>query len=66
MAWIKSSFCKADQPMCVEACLDHTGLVRLRDSKDPDTVLSLDPGDWHAFKLGLAAGDFDDLPTIDD
>ena len=67
MTWTRSSFCATDHQTgnCVEAAVDPDGPVMLRDSKHPDTVLLLDPGDWVAFKLGCVAGDFDDLPTID-
>lgn len=65
--WTRSSFCNTDHATenCVEAAVAPDGWVKLRDSKHPDLVLLLDPGDWSAFKLGCAAGDFDDLPTID-
>ena len=51
--------------MCVEAAVAPDGWVKVRDSKEPETVLLLDPGDWQAFKLGVVAGDFDDLPVIE-
>jgi len=66
MNWTRSSSCKIDTPMCVEAALAPDGMVRLRDSRRPELVLVLDPGDWQAFKGGVWAGDFDDLPTVDE
>lgn len=67
MTWKRSSACNTDHVTgnCVEACLDTDGLVRIRDSRQPDTVLALDPGDWSAFTAGIRCGDFDDLPTIE-
>jgi hypothetical protein len=68
MTWQRSSLCATDHQTgnCVEAAVDTEGLVKLRDSREPGTVLLLDPGDWAAFKAGVAVGDFDDLPTIDE
>lgn len=68
MTWKRSSFCGTDHvtEQCVEAAVDPDGLVKLRDSKQPGTVLLLDPGDWSAFKAGIAVGDFDDLPEHDE
>lgn len=65
MTWRRSSACKADSPMCVEAAVAPDGWVKLRDSKDPSVVLTLDPGDWDAFVAGIVRGDFSDLPVDD-
>ena len=64
--WTRSSLCSTDQATgnCVEAAVAPDGWVKLRDSKDPSVVLTLDPGDWSAFKAGVVVGDFDDLPEI--
>lgn len=68
MTWTRSSHCSTDHQTgnCVEAAVDTNGLIRLRDSHQPELVLALDPGDWSAFTAGIRSGDFDDLPTIDD
>lgn len=68
MTWKRSSSCGTDHvtEQCVEAAVAPDGPVMLRDSKHPETVLFLDPGDWDAFVAGVLAGDFSDLPTIDD
>lgn len=59
MDWIRSSFCKADDPMCVEV-LVSAEQVAVRDSKHPhDAVLVFTTDEWDAFKLGIIAGDFD-------
>lgn len=64
--WTRSSQCKTDHVTgnCVEAAINADGLVLLRDSRTPDVVLVLDPGDWDAFLGGVAAGDFAELPTL--
>lgn len=59
MDWIRSSFCKADDPMCVEV-LRLTDQVAVRDSKHPhDAVLVFTNDEWDAFCAGVIAGDFD-------
>lgn len=67
MDWKRSSLCKTDHVTgnCVEAAVAQDGWVKVRDSREPGTVLLLDPGDWSAFLAGAKAGDFDDLPVID-
>jgi hypothetical protein len=60
--WIKSSFCSADKPQCVEVKLTDSGEAELRDSKlGPlfSPVLSFTAGEWEAFVAGVKAGEFD-------
>jgi hypothetical protein len=56
LTWQKSSFCIED------ACLEvakTSDAVSLRDSKAPDTVLTLTAADWQAFLAGVKTGEFD-------
>jgi hypothetical protein len=40
MEWKKSSFCKADQPMCVEVSrITDLDTVTVRNSRNPDDQL---------------------------
>ena len=56
LTWQKSSFCSED------ACLEMAEVgatVLLRESKTPETVLTLTAADWRAFVAGVRAGEFD-------
>lgn len=58
MIWFKSSFCNADQPMCVEvARVDDR--IYLRDSRGDITRYT--PDEFDKFISGVKAGEFDDL-----
>ena len=75
MDWKRSSRCAADSPQCVEVawqsasdcvsgdCVEASlrdGMVRVRDSKDPDgPMLTFTPAEWEAFLAGAKAGEFD-------
>jgi hypothetical protein len=56
----RSSFCRTDQPMCVEVDLaDAPARVRVRDSKKPTSpVLTFTGDEWDAFIAGVKAGEF--------
>ena len=57
--WIKSSYCAADKPQCVEVRLSPgSSWVRVRDSKNPDDELLFTQGEWSAFVAGVKAGEF--------
>lgn len=56
--WIKSSYCAADKPQCVEVQRFGT-LMRVRDSKNPAAVLKFTADEWAAFVAGVKAGEFD-------
>jgi hypothetical protein len=58
--WIRSSFCAADKPQCVEVRDTPRG-VELRDSKlgDDSPVLLYTHEEWEAFTAGVRAGEFD-------
>ena len=56
--WIKSSYCAADKPQCVEVAFGDHG-VHVRDSKNPGPVLCFTADEWSAFLAGMKAGEFD-------
>lgn len=57
--WKRSSFCKADEPMCVEVFVGGNG-VAVRDSKNPaGPMLSFTADEWSAFVAGVKNGEFD-------
>ncbi|MEX2984591.1 DUF397 domain-containing protein [Streptomyces sp. C36] len=59
VTWKKSSF-SGDRDECVEAGkLD--GKVVIRESDDPEVIVSTTPAKWRAFILGVKAGEFDHL-----
>ncbi|MEW1721845.1 DUF397 domain-containing protein [Streptomyces sp. NPDC093109] len=61
LSWQKSSFTAGDT-QCFELAPLPAGGVALRDSKNPaGPHLCFTPGEWQAFKSGMAAGDFDNL-----
>jgi hypothetical protein len=59
--WKTSTFCKADDPMCVEVELNwEPGKIGVSDSKDADgPVLVFTDDEWAAFVAGVKAGEFD-------
>jgi len=56
-AWTRSSFCNADQPMCVEVLAD-IDTIRVRDSKAPSVTLEFTRAEWDSFLAGVLAGEF--------
>ncbi|MFF2146846.1 DUF397 domain-containing protein [Kitasatospora sp. NPDC058190] len=58
LEWRKSSFSGA-QSECVEMASGVTGVVPVRDSKDPDGPTLLFPADaWSSFLAGVKGGEF--------
>jgi len=61
--WIKSSYCAADKPQCVEVRLTAKNTVEVRDSKWTGTgtgpFLTFTRTEWDAFTNGVKAGEFD-------
>ena len=57
-----SSFCSLGD--CVEVGQVPGGSVTVRDTKDPErrTSLVFTRDEWHAFVLGVKAGEFDPQP----
>lgn len=61
LLWQKSSF-TANNGECFELAPLPDGGVAVRDSKNPSGPhLCFTRGEWHAFKEGIGAGDFDNL-----
>lgn len=61
--WRKSSRSSGNGGQCVEVATNLSGVVAVRDSKDPeDPKLIFTPAEWRAFISGLKAGDFALLP----
>lgn len=67
--WIKSSFCNADKPQCVEVMRrdydEGLTLIYVRDSKQNPTgdMLGFTPEEWKSFVMAVKAGEFD-LETL--
>ena len=57
--WKKSSYCKADSPMCTEVDGLDDVYVHVRNSRTPHTIVTFDREEWQAFIDGVKAGDFD-------
>lgn len=57
--WIRSSACKADQPMCVEAHFIQGGDVLLRSSVNPASTITVTDAEWDVFLAGVREGEFD-------
>ncbi|MFH9354148.1 DUF397 domain-containing protein [Kitasatospora sp. NPDC017646] len=56
--WRKSTYSNG-QGDCIEVADGITGLVPVRDSKDPHgPALGFSPAAWRAFVAGIRAGDF--------
>lgn len=59
LIWLRARRC--DAGTCVEVA--HYGVqVLVRDSKDPDRVLTFDRQEWAAFLDGVYSGDFVGVP----
>ncbi|MER7669342.1 DUF397 domain-containing protein [Kitasatospora sp. NPDC096128] len=57
LSWQKSSF-SGDQANCLEIASDD-GLVYIRESDDPTTVVTTTRAKLHAWINGAKAGEFD-------
>ncbi|GHJ27295.1 DUF397 domain-containing protein [Streptomyces hygroscopicus] len=58
--WRKSTFSE-EASSCVYVAAAGKGKIRLRESDDPDVILSTTPASLRAFIRGAKAGDFDCL-----
>ncbi|ARF80850.1 DUF397 domain-containing protein [Kitasatospora aureofaciens] len=59
LTWRKSSYSGGEGGNCVEVADGITGLIPVRDSKDPHgPALGFSPAAWRAFVAGIRAGDF--------
>jgi hypothetical protein len=60
LRWRKSSRSGNGGGNCVEVASLASGIVAVRDSKDPDGPrLTFTPAEWEAFTAGVRAGEFD-------
>lgn len=60
MKW-KGSRC-SNPSGCVEVGIDsETGMVHVRDTNDPETVVKVTPTDWYNFILDVKDGHHDDI-----
>jgi hypothetical protein len=59
MKWQKSSLCRADEPMCAEVYGLESEFVAIRDSKRPNTVVTVTREEWQTFIDGVKRGEFD-------
>ncbi|MFB6830513.1 DUF397 domain-containing protein [Streptomyces hydrogenans] len=57
--WQKSSF-SGDTGNCVELAA-HEGGIKMRESDDPNVIVTTDTAKLRAFILGVKAGEFDHL-----
>jgi hypothetical protein len=58
--WRKSSLSGNNGGNCVEVATNLSGLVAVRDSKDPGgPCLVFTPAEWAAFTAGARDGEFD-------
>lgn len=56
--WQKSSY-SGDAANCIFVAATGDGSIKIRESDDPDTVLTTTPSKLHAFIRGVKAGEFD-------
>lgn len=58
LQWQKSSF-SGEANGCVYLATADDGMIKLRESDDPGTVVTTSPERLRAFILGVKAGEFD-------
>ncbi|MEV0777675.1 DUF397 domain-containing protein [Streptomyces sp. NPDC050428] len=56
--WQKSSF-SGEAANCVYVSAADDGTIKLRESDDPNTIVTTTPEKLRAFILGVKAGEFD-------
>ncbi|MFB9514856.1 DUF397 domain-containing protein [Streptomyces purpureus] len=44
---------------CPQVALNVPGVVALRDSKRPDTIVTMTPADWATLTAAIKGGEFD-------
>ncbi|MGA5817687.1 DUF397 domain-containing protein [Kitasatospora sp. NPDC094028] len=59
-SWQKSSF-SGDSANCIELASAPDSSIRLRESDDPDLILTTSPAGLHTLLRGVRAGEFDHL-----
>ncbi|MFI6884548.1 DUF397 domain-containing protein [Streptosporangium canum] len=58
--WRKSSRSSGNGGQCVEVAANLSGVIAVRDSKNPDgPKLLFTPAEWGAFIGGVKSGEFD-------
>lgn len=62
--WQKSTF-SAEANGCVYLATAEDGSIKLRESDDPDVIVSTSPEKLRAFILGVKAGEFDHFVDAD-
>lgn len=61
--WQKSSF-SGEAANCVYVSAADDGTVKLRESDDPDVIVTTTPEKLRAFILGVKAGEFDHFADV--
>ncbi|WP_435056471.1 DUF397 domain-containing protein [Streptomyces noursei] len=56
--WQKSSF-SGEGAQCLYVAAPDSDTIKLRESDDPDVILTTTPANLKAFILGVKAGEFD-------
>ncbi|MFG2846798.1 DUF397 domain-containing protein [Kitasatospora sp. NPDC048296] len=59
-SWQKSSF-SGDTANCIYLAVAPDGSVKIRESDDPDTIITTTPDRFRAFLHGAKVGEFDHL-----
>jgi hypothetical protein len=58
--WRKSSYSGSNGGNCVEVADNLSGVVAVRDCKDPGgPVLAFGPDEWRAFTAAIKTGEYD-------
>ncbi|TQF03943.1 DUF397 domain-containing protein [Kitasatospora acidiphila] len=57
--WQKSSFSASNNGNCVEVATGENGAIVMRESDDPNVIVTTDRAKWAAFIAGVKAGEFD-------
>ncbi|MEU8513994.1 DUF397 domain-containing protein [Kitasatospora sp. NPDC048722] len=58
--WQKSSY-SSESANCIYLAAAHDGSIKIRESDDPDTIITTTPDKLKAFLCGVRAGEFDHL-----
>lgn len=61
LLWQKSSFSGSNDGNSVELAPGDADLIHIRESLDPDAIVTTDRARLRAFVLGVKAGEFDHL-----
>lgn len=60
MTWTTPATRCGESSHCLQFRTSADG-VEIRNSADPDTVLTATAAEWHAFVTGVKTGDFDNI-----